>query len=59
MIAVTDALTKDELNALYSLAVREAQLSKEEVSQDEHFYKKFIDYWDKLADKLRVLQEQA
>jgi hypothetical protein len=51
-------LTKAELNNLYSLAVREVQAPKEEVSKDDLAYKMFIDYWDKLADKLRILSEE-
>ena len=54
-----NGLTKDELSALYSISAREAQLSKEEVSKDDLAYKRFIDYWDKLADKLRILHEEA
>jgi hypothetical protein len=51
--------TKNELYALYSLAVRESQLPKEEVSQDEEFYKQFKDYWNKVSDKLQILHEQV
>ena len=51
-------LTKAELDNLYSLAVREVQAPKEEVSKDDYAYKMFIDYWDILADKLRILSEE-
>jgi hypothetical protein len=51
-------LTKAELNNLYSLAAREVQAPKEEVSKDDLAYKMFVDYWDKLADKLRILYEE-
>ena len=51
-------LTKAELNSLYSLAVREARAPKEEVTKDDLVYKRFIEYWDKLSDKLRVLYEE-
>lgn len=54
-----NALTKEELNNLYSLAVRELNTPKEEVSKDDLAYKMFVDYWDKLADKLRVLYEET
>jgi hypothetical protein len=54
-----EQLTKDELSVLYSIASREAQLTKKDVTQDDEAYKRFIDYWDRLADKLRVLHEQA
>ena len=54
-----NGLTKRELDNLYSLAVREVQAPKEEVSKDDLAYKMFIDYWDKLADKLRILSEEA
>jgi hypothetical protein len=54
-----EQLTKDEISVLYSIAAREAQLTKKDVTQDDEAYKRFIDYWDKLADKLRVLHEQA
>jgi len=54
-----EQLTKYELSVLYSIALREAQLTKKDVTQDDEAYKRFIDYWDKLADKLRVLHEQA
>jgi len=53
-----NALTKSELENLYSLAVRELNTPKEEVSKDDLGYKRFVDYWDKLADKLRVLSEE-
>lgn len=52
------ALTKEELSTLYSIAVRELHTPKEEVSKDDLAYKRFVDYWDKLADKLRVLSEE-
>jgi hypothetical protein len=54
-----DALTKSELESLYSLAVQELNTQKELVSNDERAYKRFVNYWDKLADKLRVLSEEA
>jgi hypothetical protein len=50
------ALTKEELSTLYSIAVRQVQGFREE--EDDYAYKKFVDYWDKLADKLRVLHEE-
>jgi hypothetical protein len=53
-----NALTKSELENLYSLSVRELHTPKEEVSKDDLAYKRFVDYWDKLADKLRVLSEE-
>ena len=52
-------LTKSELESLYSLAVQELNTQKELVSNDERAYKRFVNYWDKLADKLRVLSEEA
>jgi hypothetical protein len=54
-----NGLTKSELNSLYSLVAREVQAPKEEVSKDDLAYKNFIDYWDKIADKLRILSEEA
>jgi len=50
-------LTRNDLLHLYSLATREIQSSKE-INQDEYAYKKHLEYWDNLADKLRVLYEE-
>lgn len=54
-----DALTKEELSTLYSIAVREVQLPEEAVSQDKYARERFYAYWEKLADKLRALHEEA
>ena len=54
-----DALTKEELTTLYSIAVREFQLPEEAVSQDKLACERFYSYWQKLADKLKVLSEEA
>lgn len=50
-------LTRNDLLHLYSLATREIQSSKE-INQDEYAYKKQLEYWDNLADKLRILYEE-
>jgi hypothetical protein len=54
-----EALDAYELEALYSLAVKEARASQSEVSTDDLVYKEFVKFWDKLSDKLRVMHEQA
>jgi hypothetical protein len=54
-----ESLDAYELKALYSLAVKEARADMSEVSQDELVYKQFVKFWDTLADKLRVMHEQA
>ena len=54
-----NALTKEELSTLYSIAVREVQLPEEEVSRDKLACERFYSYWQKLADKLKVLSEEA
>lgn len=50
-------LTKNDLLHLYSLATREVQASRE-VNQDEYAHKKHLEYYDNLADKLRILYEE-
>jgi hypothetical protein len=54
-----EALDTYELRALYSLAAKEAQAPMNEVTTDDLVYKEFVKFWDKLADKLRVMHEQA
>ena len=54
-----EELTAYELNMLYSLAAKEAQAPMSEVTQDKLVYTAFVEFWDKLADKLRVMQEQS
>jgi hypothetical protein len=54
-----EELTAYELNALYSLAAKEARADMSEVTKDELVYKQFVKFWDTLADKLRVMHEKA
>jgi hypothetical protein len=54
-----EKLTAYELSILYSLAVKESKAPKSDVSKDDLIYREFVKFWEALADKLRVLHEQA